>query len=88
MTSVENDQNKHKVRKFESLRIFLFVKLTYERIFIKTNSTESRFVIGPENTLFASVRAHISARKLGSERVKMALIAAHLNAKVILVVTV
>ena len=44
--SVENDQNDQNVRKFESLHIFfLFVKLAYERIFIKTNSIDFVVVV-------------------------------------------
>ena len=38
--------------------------LARERIFIKTYGIKSRFVVGPENILFAGVCVHLSARKL------------------------
>ena len=42
-----------------SLSVFLFT-LTRERIFIKTHSTEIRWVVGPENILFAGATVHLS----------------------------
>ena len=52
------------------------------------HSIESRFVIGPSNILFVGVYVPGNLTGWGSEGVKMALFAAHLNAEVILVVTV
>ena len=50
--------------KFETLKPFrLLFALACERIFIKTHSVESRYVIGPENIQFAGASVHLSARK-------------------------
>ena len=59
--------------KYETLKPFIYVfARAWERIFIKTLSTEGRCVTGPENVLFAGASVHLSARKClrrGSEGV-------------------
>ena len=71
--------------KFQILKQFCFLfRITRERIGIKTYATESRLLIGPEKcTVCRCVCAPFSPEiftGLGSEGVKMVLIAAHLNA--------
>ena len=41
----------------------LHFALACERIFIKMHSTETTWVIGPENILFADTSVQLSARK-------------------------
>ena len=43
--------------------LFFFFTLTCERIFIKTHNIGIRFVMEPENVLFAGVCEHFSPRK-------------------------
>ena len=53
-----------KVRNLNPLRLFLFFfALAYEKIFIKTHSTENIFVIRPETILFWGASVHLSARR-------------------------
>ena len=50
--------------KFEILVLFVFFfALAREKVFIRTQSIESRIVKGPDNILFEGVWVHFSARK-------------------------
>ena len=51
------------VGNFKSLSLLVFFALTCERIFIKTQATEIRFVIRPGNILSSGAYVHFSTRK-------------------------
>ena len=55
--SLENKQP-IKAGNFKPLSLFVFFTLARERIFTKTHITENRFVIGPQNILFAGAYVH------------------------------
>ena len=68
MMSLENDSKR---LKFEILEQFCFLfRITYERVGIKMQRTKSRFVIHPENVLFAGALALFSPEILQTWAVK------------------
>ena len=71
MMSLETTNNSEKSETLKPF-CFLFFAQACGRIFIQTHSTESRWVIGPENILFAGACVHRSAENFtdwGSEGV-------------------
>ena len=62
MMTHKNDLSK--LRNLNPLTLFVFFfALAYERILIKTRSTESLCVVGPDNILFAGASVHFSVQK-------------------------